>query len=101
MRRPALDPAKLEEALRLAAEIYRLHEARQSYGQEMRLLSAATGQKLSKNDIHGAFGSIASEDWAHDLTLSSVPAPDDLSREELIEMIERVCDVADSDWLQH
>jgi hypothetical protein len=51
--------------------------------------------------VHGAFGSISSDDWAHDLVLLSSPLPDDLSRDDLIEMIRRVCDVVGAEWLQH
>ena len=101
MRVPVFDPSALQEALDLAAEIYRRHEAGQPYAEEIQRLSATTGQELTKNDVHGAFGSIASDDWARDLLLLSSPMPDDLSREELVEMLERILAVADPEWLQH
>jgi hypothetical protein len=101
VREPAFDEVPLRDALRLSEDIYRLHEAGQQYVDELRLLAGVTGQDLTKVDVCGAFGSINSDDWARDLLLASAPLPTDLSRDQLVEMIERVIAVADPNWLTH
>lgn len=101
MLEPRLNETLLQEALRLAAQIYRLHEAGLPYGEQVASLSAVTGQDVTRTDVHAAFGSMSAEDWAHDLVCLSSPMPESLSRDDLIEMIRRVCDVHDAEWLQN
>jgi len=88
-------------AQQLAATLYRLHEAGQPYDEPMRTLGALTGQVLSRSEVDGAFGSMASEDWAINLLLLPQPLPSDLSDEELVEMVGHILSVDTPEWLQH
>ncbi len=101
MVEPTFDQDQLREALRLAAEIYSLHEDGEPYGAEVQALSRLVGCEISMNEVCGAFGSIDSEDWAHDLVLESRMPPENLPDEVLLEMIQRVSEVNQPEWLSH
>jgi len=88
MRLPELDGSRVRAAVRLAQEIYRLHEAGRPYAFELSQLSEATGQHLVPADADGAFGSVAAADWAHDLLARLAGIPEDLTRANLVEMVE-------------
>ncbi len=101
MVEPTFDQDQLREALRLAGEIYSLHEGGEPYAAEVQALSRLVGHEISMNDVCGAFGSIDSEDWAHDLVLASRIPPENLSDEVLMEMIQRVSELDQPEWLSH
>jgi len=98
MRLPELDPVRVREAVDLANTFYRLHEAGLPYSGELRQLARVTGQEVTPLDADGAFGSMASEDWAQDLLALSEGIPRDLTRGDLIEMIEAAQTSALPEW---
>jgi hypothetical protein len=98
-RRPTFDPDRLDRCLRLAADVYALHEAGRAYAEPLEELSRHTGQALTVAEVRGAFGSIDSSDWARDLLLQESPIPGDIADEELIAMLEVVCAATEPEWL--
>jgi hypothetical protein len=98
MQKPEVDPSTLEEAIRLTKRIYRLHETGQPYASEVLLLSKLTTIEVTTSDACGAFGSISEEEWALGLLLQAIPFPEQLTRDDMIDMIARVCDGSDPEW---
>jgi hypothetical protein len=99
IRDPLAGNSKLPEVKRMADRLYRMHENGVGSSQALAELSAFVGKPLTKRDLCGAFGTTDSETWAKDLVLDSPQIPTDLSYQEMLELIERVCR-ADGDEFQ-
>jgi hypothetical protein len=95
---PDVDAAVLQEALRVARELYRSHEAGAPTAGLLEELSSICGTPLDRTALLGAFGSIDADDFATDLVVRQVATPTDLSRAELIELVSAVSDVTGTEW---
>ena len=95
---PPIDADIAKRAAALAAELYRLHEAGQPTEASLQQLSDLCGLQVNRSDFIGAFGSVSAESFAKDLLAGQLPCPLDLSREDLIELIEAVCAVRGEEW---
>jgi len=98
VREPELDPDTLAAALRLADEIYCLHEAGSPYADQLARLAGLTGEALSGVDACAAFGSVDPDTWVCDLLLMRHPCPTDLSDAELIELLAAICACDGEEW---
>lgn len=103
MRSHLLDPtegdARLVEAIALGREIYLLHERRADYSGTTKRLSLLAGRPIPGHAVEAAFGSVASDTFARRQLIAWDQIPLDLSRQEMIELIDRVCH-ASGDELQ-
>jgi hypothetical protein len=100
LARPEIDEAVLAQAVALAVAIYARHEAGQPYSAEVRQLSALTGQQVNRTEVHGAFGSVSPETFARSLLRQQTTYPDDLSRPELLQLLNLVLAAEGEEW-QH
>jgi hypothetical protein len=95
---PFGDDLALEKAITLARELYRLHERGADYSSQLQTLSALAGKPVRKPDVDGAFGDAEPETFARDLLLDRVPIPTDLSYDEMLELVRRICNVEGSEF---
>ncbi len=89
---PVAGDPRLPEVQRIAAELYALHEAGRPTHHGVQRLAALVGGEhgtLRYRFIY-AFGSVSPETFARQLLVNVDDAPRDLSREELLELIERI-----------
>jgi hypothetical protein len=98
LENPFGDELALEKAITLARDLYRLHERGLDYNSPLETLSALAGKDLSKSDVRGAFGSVDPETFARDVLLARRPLPTDLSYDEMLELIRRICKVEGSEF---
>jgi hypothetical protein len=98
LENPFGDELALEKAITLARELYRLHERGQDYASPLETLSTLAGKTITNNDVQGAFGSVDAETFARDVLLNRLPIPTDLSYDEMLEMIRRICKVEGSEF---
>ncbi|KQW00442.1 hypothetical protein [Rhizobacter sp. Root1221] len=88
---PVSTSAALPEAVRLAREIYSLHEAGADYSTELKQLGRTVGQIVSLQQVRGAFGSIAPETFARKSLVNWRELPTGATEEEMLEMLQLVC----------
>lgn len=93
---PVPDQAALVRVLPLAEQIYRLHEAGQNYGQELNAVSALVGRVVKTTEVLYAFGVGEPEYFARKLLTDWSKFPTDLSREELLELLNALLSVSHS-----
>lgn len=89
--RPVRDTARLNRVATPVREIYRLQESGVDYAPELSTLAAAVGKNGTKSEVQLAFGASAPESLAADLLLAREAIPLDLTEEEMLELIERIC----------
>ena len=77
--------------MKLTERLYMLHQAGRDHSQERAELGALVGRPVSAFDIDAAFGSVDPKTFAEGLLFAEVPL--DLTTEEMLEMIERICNV--------
>jgi len=103
MRSHLLDPtegdARLTDAISLGREIYMLHERGADYSATVKRLSLLVEHPIADFDVEAAFGSIGPDAFARRQLIAWDQLPLDLTQQEMLEMIERVCD-ASGDELQ-
>jgi len=87
---PFADKLRLQAAIKLASDIYRLHENGQDYSSEISQLSILAGQSISKFSVDSAFGSINPEAFARELICDLKAIPTDLTPDEMLELISRI-----------
>ncbi|OAI49531.1 hypothetical protein AYO44_18430 [Planctomycetaceae bacterium SCGC AG-212-F19] len=95
---PFGDDLALEKAITLARELYRLHERGADYAVPLDTLSCLVGKLIHPRDITAAFVAVDPEAFARDLLLNRVPVPRDLSYEEMLELVRRICSVEGSEF---
>lgn len=88
---PVRDQAKLQKLLPLAEDVFRLHEADQSYAEELKAISLLANRIVGKYDVDVAFGCGSPEDFARELLIDWLTLPNDLSEPEMLELLEAVC----------
>ena len=88
---PVRDSDRLAELLPVATEVFRLHEAGRTYANELQRLSRIAGRIVGPFAVDTAFGSGDPEYFARSLLIDWDNIPDDLSRDEMLELLERVC----------
>ena len=88
---PISDKRKLQSVASLVTEIYRQHEAGVDYSETLRTLGRLTGRIVSSFEIDSAFGSVDANTFACDLLLDRSSIPSDLTREEMLELVEAIC----------
>jgi hypothetical protein len=98
LENPFGDELALEKAITLARELYRLHERGQDSTSPLETLSTLAGKQLTGSDVRGAFGSVDAETFARDSLLNRMPIPTDLSYDEMLEMVRRICKVEGSEF---
>jgi hypothetical protein len=98
LRHPPVDTQAAEAAVALAQDLYRLYEAGQPFAGQLDKLAAVCGTSLTPSDLSGAFGSIPAESFAMDLLLLTQECPSDLSREDLLDLIQAICEVDGEEW---
>jgi hypothetical protein len=98
LENPFGDELALEKAITLARELYRLHERGLDCTSPLETLSALAGRELSPSDIRAGFGSLDPEAFARDVLLNRMPIPTDLSYDEMLELIRRICKVEGSEF---
>jgi hypothetical protein len=86
------DPQKVQHLLPLTDAVYCLHESGQQYTSELNEISRFLGRVVGLVDVHGAFGSISSDEFANRLVIDWHAIPVDLSDSELIELFDAVCE---------
>lgn len=89
---PIKDQAKLRRLLPLAEDILRLHEAGRSYTEELKKLSLTAGRIVGRPDVLAAFGSGDGEAFARRLAIDWNDPPADLTEQEMLELLEAICD---------
>src|SRR5436190_24101001 len=95
---PFGDDLALEKAITLTRELYRLHERGADYAVPLDTLSCLVGKLINPSDITAAFVAMDPETFARDLLLNRVPVPKDLSYDEMLELVRRICNVEGSEF---
>jgi hypothetical protein len=95
---PPIDPTVALQAVGIAEELYGLHQTGLPVEEGLKRLSALCGVEVDRSALKGAFGSVPAESFAKDLLASRLPCPTGLSKEELIELIQAVCEVRGEEW---
>jgi hypothetical protein len=95
---PPIDQTAGTEAVALARDVFRLHEAGQPTELLLQRLSEVCGVELDQAMLKGAFGSVDAESFAKDLLVGKLRCPTDLSHDELLELIDAVCEVRGEEW---
>lgn len=85
-----VDPERLNLLSRLVERVYALHETAHSYENELVELGALAGSAVTPFQIDCAFGSASPRSFAHDLLVRSVVIPSDISRAEMLEMLQHL-----------
>ncbi|MBX9691349.1 MAG: hypothetical protein K2Z81_03125 [Cyanobacteria bacterium] len=88
---PSAGKSRTKNAAKIAKKLYSLHEAGKDTTELLLELGKTVGITVSDADLHGAFGSIDSDDFAKKLCVNSDAIPSDLTREEMIELIQFIC----------
>ena len=91
LENPFTDIRELQAVTMLAHEAYRLWEAGQDCGLVLNQLRTITGKPISKFSIDAAFGSVSPDTFARQMLLDQIALPRDLTRDEMLELIEREC----------
>ena len=103
MRSVVADPTggdrRLVEAIALGHEIYALHEAGKDYSERLTRLGVVAGHPIHGFAVHAAFGSVKPETFAKRQLIDWNQLPADLTEAEMLEMIDRICQV-DGDEFQ-
>ena len=89
---PISDSSKLTAAVALSDRLYRLHEAGQPCAPALQQLADLVGKGFDdvKLGFIGAFGSVGPKTLACRLLVDWSRVPNDLSREEMLELLERI-----------
>ena len=85
-----VEPKLLEQATLLTEKIYACHEAGQSYDHHLKSLAQLVGFEVTTYQVCSHFGSVEPRSFAHDLLVSSIVIPDDLSRQEMLELLQLI-----------
>jgi len=93
------DKDRVTVAIRLAEEMYLLHEHGRNYEELLERFSELVGEPVNRSDVRGAFGSIDSDEFARQMLLDPKDVPTDLSEPEMLELLERIRQ-ADGDEFQ-
>jgi hypothetical protein len=93
---PVQDQEKLRQLLPLAEEVFRLHEAGQSYAQQLKEISRLAGRIVGQHAVLAAFGTADHEYFARKLLIDWDKLPTDLTRAEMLEVLEQLCAVTAS-----
>jgi hypothetical protein len=88
---PVRDQTKLQKLLPLTEDVFRLHEAGQSYAEELKAISRLANRIVGKYDVDVAFGCSSPEDFARELLIDWLTLPNDLSEPEMLELLKAVC----------
>lgn len=88
---PFKDDPEIAEVMRIARKLYQLHEAGQNYAKPLATFSRLVGHEVCKFDVDAAFGSIRPEAFAQRELLNTESIPSDLSYEEMLELVDKVC----------
>lgn len=96
-----VDPTQLSVVGEFVGYIYTLHVSARPYAAELEKLSALVGRKVTAFDLDSAFGSVDSLTFAHDLLAWSVVIPDDITRAEILEMMQRMFSSKSGDETRH
>ena len=102
MRPEISDPtacnSSLQEALALSDEIYRLHEEGQDYSAPLRRLARIAKRPIGPHAVLAAFGSIRPITFAKKQLVDWNSLPNDLAEEEMLDLIQRVCQSSGSEF---
>jgi hypothetical protein len=88
---PIRDHEKLRRLLPLAEQIYALHEAGGPYLEQLRQVSLISGRIVDIPMVLYAFGAHRSECFARRLLIDWHDLPRDLSKHEMLELLEAIC----------
>jgi hypothetical protein len=95
MRPEISDPVRDQECLSrlipLAHQIYQLHEAGLSYAEQLKLVSRLAGRIVDVPMLKYAFGVGDPEYFARRLLIDWRTAPNDLTRPEMLELLDALC----------
>ena len=99
-----VDPKSLDLASQLAEQIYALHQAASPYETQLSELSTLVGSPVTQFEVDSAFGSVNPRSFAFDLLVRSVAIPGEISRSEMLEMLQHLLqpkrgEVRDAFWL--
>ncbi|WP_128003557.1 hypothetical protein [Piscinibacter defluvii] len=95
---PVASHPALPEAQRLSLRIYALHEAGSDYSLELQQLGRAAGRVISRQQVFGAFGSIAPETFARKVLVNWSALPTGATEAEMLEMLELICQAKGSEF---
>lgn len=98
---PPFDAELLAKVEALTDELYALHQHGKPKNEAIARLNDLIREPVDEGAVWGAFGSINSEIWARTLAFDWCLVPDDLSREELLELIRKLCAAEGDEFLQH
>ena len=102
MRSEILDPttgnSSLQEAIALSDQIYRLHEEGQDYSAPLRRLARIAKRPIGPYAVLAAFGSIKPITFAKKQLVDWNALPNDLTEEEMLDLIQRVCQSSGSEF---
>ena len=93
---PIRDQERLRKLLPLAEQLFLLHEAGHSYADQLKQISRIVGRIVDVPTIHYAFGSGDSEHFARHLLIDWSGVPRDLDKQELLELLNSLCNVEGS-----
>lgn len=97
---PTVDDPRLSEALALGQEIFALYEAGADYGAPLRRLGLVVGRPVHGFSVHDGFGSVGPDVFAKRQLVAWDKVPTDLTKDEMLEMVDGVCGVTKADELQ-
>jgi hypothetical protein len=95
---PVASHPALPEAQRLSLRIYALHEAGSEYSLELQQLGRAAGRVISRQQVLGAFGSVAPETFARKVLVNWGALPTGATEAEMLEMLELLCQAKGSEF---
>ncbi|MBB6053111.1 hypothetical protein [Armatimonas rosea] len=87
---PPFDAELLAKVEALTDELYALHQHGKPKNEAIARLNDLIREPVDEGAVWGAFGSVDSEVWARFLVFDYSLIPDDLSREEMLELIQHV-----------
>ena len=88
---PIREQEKLRTLLPLAEEIYHLHEAGLPYTEQLKQVSRIAGRIVGVPEVKYAFGTYPSECFSRRLLTNWNSVPRDLSRQEMLDLLDAVC----------
>ncbi|WP_394795372.1 hypothetical protein [Armatimonas sp.] len=96
---PSFNTELLAKVEALTDELYALHEHGKPKNEAIARLNDLIREPIDEGSVWGAFGSIDSEIWAKLIAFDWSLVPEDLTREEMLEMIRRFSDI--DEFSQH
>lgn len=90
---PVRDQQKLAKLIPLVHQIFQLHESGRSYAEQLKQVSRIAGRVVAVPMVKYAFGTGDPEDFARRLLIDWNRIPSDLTKEEMLELLDSVCSV--------